>query len=222
MAKGGACVRDRIQRSLTGRFWRQRAIRLSVAVCLALPGTMWAQAPGAEQNFHRFVDSVVSPGTVLTPAGSAAFSQFVFKPGGFDRGALGYGEHFGIGLADNVDGKFLRDFAFPTMFRQDVVYNPDSASASTWHRVGHAMLHSVVLDAKQHHHLNFSGVPASFASAGISNLYQPQEQRNVTATLERVGTNAGGYLLGDLVSEFKPELCALVKKLHLPCKSATR
>lgn len=211
-----------IPRSQSGRLWRRYLSWFSLAVCFVLPGTVQGQNPGAEQNFHRFVNSVVSPETVLTPASSAAFSQFVFKPGGFDRGALGYGEHFGIGFADNVDGKFIRNFAFPTVFRQDVVYTPDGSSATAWHRVGHAMLHSVVLDAKQHHHLNFSGVPASFASAGMSNLYQPQEQRNVTATLERAATNAGGYLLGDLVSEFKPELCAVVKRMHLPCKSASR
>jgi hypothetical protein len=62
---------------------------------------------------------------------------------------------------------------------------------------------------------NFSGVPASFAAAGLSNLYQPREQRTWPATFQRTGTNAGGYVLGDLAAEFNPELCALRKKLHV-------
>jgi hypothetical protein len=62
---------------------------------------------------------------------------------------------------------------------------------------------------------NFSGVPASFASASVSNLCQPQEQRTWPATLQRTSANAGGYMLSDLVSEFKPELCAVRNKLHV-------
>jgi hypothetical protein len=177
-------------------------------------GRAVAQTPDAAEHFKEFTHAVVSPGTVLIPGTSAAFSQFVFKPSGFAGGAEGYGQHYGIALADNVSGKFIRDFGFPVLFRQDVKYVPDQASTGVWHRVGHACLHSVILSPDDRRP-NFSGLPASFASAGLSNAYQPEEQRNWSTTFQRTGTNAAGYLLGDLASEFAPEICTVRKRLHL-------
>jgi hypothetical protein len=190
-----------------------RAGWLAIAVLL-LAGRVAAQSPDATEHFKEFTRSVVSPGTLLVPGASSAFSQFVFKPGGFDSGAEGYGQHYGVALADNVSGKFIRDFGFPVVFRQDGKYAPDQANAGVWHRVGHACMHSVILGTDKRQ-LNFSGVPASFAAASLSNVYQPPEQRTWSATLQRTGTNAGGYVLGDLVSEFSPELCAIRKKFRL-------
>src|SRR5262249_53628430 len=184
-------------------------------ISLPLPASRAvAQAPdipeSAAEHFRDFTHAVVSPGTVLIPGSSAAFSQFVSKPGGFAGGVEGYGQHYGVALADNVSGKFIRDFGFPVLFRQNVKYVSDQADAGLWHRVGHACLHSVVMGTDRRQ-FNFSGVPASFAAAGLSNLYQPREQRTWSATFQRTGTNAGGYVLGDLAAEFNPELCALRK-----------
>ena len=189
-----------------GRYW------LGTILFIALAGLAKAQTPA--ENFSQFAHAVASPGTFLTPAASAAFSQFISRPAGFDNGALGYGEHYGIGLADNISGKFIRDFAFPTMFGHDATYTPDR-SGTFWRRAGHAALHSLLLNSTTP---NFSGAPASFAAAGLSNAYQPREQRTWPATFQRAGTNAAGYLAGDLFSEFKPELCFIPKKIHIPCK----
>jgi hypothetical protein len=186
-----------------------------LAIVMFLPaGRAIGQTVDAAEHFKEFTRSVFSPGTVLVPGTSAAFSQFVSKPAGFAGGAEGYGQHYGVALADNVSGKFIRDFGFPVLFRQNAKYVPDQANAGVWRRVGHACMHSVILGPDDRR-LNFSGVPASFASAGLSNLYQPREQRTWSATFQRTGTNAGGYVLGDLASEFSPELCGLRKKLHV-------
>jgi hypothetical protein len=193
--------------------WPWRLVSFAIVpLLLARPAV--TQTQDAAQHFKDFTHSVISPRTVLMPGASSAFSQFVTKPAGFDPGAKGYGEHYGVALADNVSSKFIRDFGFPVVFRQDVKYVPDQPNTGVWRRVGHACLHSVIVGTDKRQ-LNFSGVPASFAAAGVSNLYQPQEQRTWSATLQRTGTNAGGYVLGDLASEFSPELCALRKKLHL-------
>src|SRR5262249_11369090 len=207
----GHTVHRRIGNLKTVRRWAWCA-RWFAAFTLVLCARAVAQAPDAAEHFKAFTRSVFSPGTILVPGSSAAFSQFVSKPADFADGAEGYGHHYGVALADNVSGKFIRDFGFPVLFRQNVKYVPDHAKAGVWHRVGHACIHSVITDDRR---LNFSGAPASFAAAGLSNLYQPQEQQTWPATFKRTGTNAGGYLLGDLASEFSPELCAMRKKLHL-------
>src|SRR5215510_2267782 len=190
---------------------------LGIALLAALENSAAAQTENASQNFSRFIHSVASPGTILMPAASATFSQFVSRPAGFDSGAIGYGEHFGVAIADNVSGKFIRNFAFPTLSGEDVLYVPDGATKTVWDRLRRATLHSFVLNTGQPR-INFSGIPASFAAAGFSNLYQPPEQRTWPATLKRAGTNAAGYWVGDLLREFRPELCVVPKRLRIPCK----
>src|SRR5947199_6335806 len=144
-----AMNRQNKQSHIYGIFTVSRIV-LSIAVFLLVSGLMAAQTPEAAQNFQRFLKSVASPETILLPGTSAALSQFVFRPAGFDSGAEGYGHHFGVALADNVDGKFIRDFAFPTLFRQDVAYVSDHAPATVWRRVGHVLMHSILLDTKDH------------------------------------------------------------------------
>src|SRR5947209_20372709 len=70
----------------------------SIALFLVVSGLMAAQTPEAAQNFQRFLKSVASPETILLPGTSAALSQFVFRPAGFESGAEGYGHHFGVAL----------------------------------------------------------------------------------------------------------------------------
>src|SRR5215510_7008451 len=108
---------------------------LGIALLAALGDKAVAQTADANQNFSRFIHSVVSPGTILMPAASATFSQFVSRPAGFDSGAIGYGEHFGIAIADNVSGKFIRNFAFPTLSREDVLYVREGPAAPFWNRL---------------------------------------------------------------------------------------
>ena len=55
-------------------------------------------------------------------------------------------------------------------------------------RAAHAVVYTIMASDRT---FNWSGLPASFASAGLSNTYQPCEQRTWTATLERAGTATG-------------------------------
>jgi hypothetical protein len=64
-----------------------------------------------------------------------------------------------------------------------------------WHSIAYTIMAS-------NSTFNWSGLPASFASAGLSNAYQPVEQRTWTASLERAGTGTLGCVLGNLWLEF--------------------
>jgi hypothetical protein len=61
----------------------------------------------------------------------------------------------------------------------------------------------------EHKSFNWSALPASFASAGLSTAYQPREQQTWSATLQRIGTNSAGYLVGDLFTEFRSVACVV-------------
>lgn len=154
-----------------------------------------------------FDQATFSLETLLAPAATGAFSNYVTRPAGFGSGAEGFGYHFGVGLADNVSGKFLRKVAFAAPAGHRDQYSPLGNAAPLPHRLLNIVLHSVFTVPQTSHAFNWSALPASLAGAAFSNLYQPDQQRTASATFTRFGTNAAGYMVGDLLSEltFKPK-----------------
>ena len=173
-------------------------------------GVVCSSCAGAQQgvkaDFRVFVSSTLTPATFVTPAVTAAGSQFIFKPAGFGSGAEGYGYHYGVSLADTVGGKFLRKFVFPAVSGHPDRYQPTHGKRVLT-RLLNVAGHGIFVDPQQSTRImNWSGVPASMVSAALSNAYQPPDQQTWSATFQRVGTNSAGYVLGDFVCEFSPEL----------------
>lgn len=176
-----------------------RAAVFAIGVYAAL---YWPMARAQNIYFTDFVNSVFVPETAWEPALTSAYSNWVSQPPGFGSGGSGYGYHYGIGVADNVNGKFMRRFAFATVagHRDDFV---PFTSGGKWKRIGLAAEHSIFVDPLDRSSFNWSGVPASLASAAVSNAYQPAEQRSISATFSRFGTNCAGYAIGDLWTQAK-------------------
>lgn len=134
---------------------------------------------------------------------SVAWSDFVIPAAGFGPGARGYAHHYVVALGDNVNGKFMRQFVFAAAAGHEDCYDP-SADDGLGKRIGLALLHTVyrrpdpsdwTLNVKT---LNWSGVPASFVQAALSNAYQPTPQQTWSSTFERVGISTGGYAVSDV------------------------
>jgi hypothetical protein len=166
-----------------------------------------------------FANTVWNAETVWEPGLSAAWSNFVTKPPGFGTGADGYGYHYGVAIADNVNGKFMRTFAFAAVSRRRDHYVP-LGNGPPLKRIWNAIQYTVIAAAPTSSSavFNWSGLPASLASAGLSNLYQPAPQRTWIATVERAGTNTAGYMLGNVWLEFtqkhiqpRPRVRAILK-----------
>jgi len=140
--------------------------------------------------------------TIWEPALSAGWSNYVSKPPGFGTGLEAYGYHYGVSIADNVNGKFFRTFVFAAASGRRDTYEP-IRKGGIWKRVRNAVEYTVLPAPEETHKgFNLSGLPASAVSASLSNAYQPFEQRTWRATLERIGTNTGGYVLGNVWLEF--------------------
>ncbi len=150
-----------------------------------------------------FINTALQPQTLLTPVFTAAYSNYVSQPPGFATGSTGLGYHYGISLADNVQGKFLRKFLFAAAAHQRDQYCIVGDAPKFPKRLGNVLLHSIFSIPQASHRVNLSALPASLASAALSNVYQPNEQRTLSATMSRFGTNSAGYLLSDVISEFK-------------------
>ena len=191
--------------------------------CVVLVVSIFCLCSGvqAEENkyFKSFTDETFKVETIAQPALTAAFSNWVTKPAGFGTGAEGFGYHYGVALADNVNGKFMRKFVFAAASKHVDKYEP-KGSGKFFGRFMHAAGHSVFVDPQaEHKSFNWSALPASFASAGLSSAYQPSEQQTWSASLQRAGTNSAGYFAGDLFNEFKCDVpIGFVRRL-LRCKN---
>jgi hypothetical protein len=96
----------------------------------------------------------------------------------------------------------MRDFAFAAASRTEDKYSPPPGDGF-WKRVGYEALHTfVVAPEDSSKKFNWSGVPASLASAALSNAYQPAPQRTWSATFERAGTSTAGYAVGNIWNIF--------------------
>ncbi len=145
-----------------------------------------------------FLNSTFTPETAWQPAITGAFSNWITQPAGFGTGWSGYGYHYGIAISDNVNGKFMRKLAFASLSRHEDKFEPITTGGK-WRRISLALTHSVfVSSSSESRTFNWSGLPASLASATLSNAYQPAEQRSVSATFSRFGTNCAGYAAGNV------------------------
>jgi len=178
---------------------------LALGIVTLLPVQSGAQSTSVYA--HDFLRASASPETLLAPAATAALSNYYFRPAGFGSGGEGLGLHYGVSLADNVSGKFLRKYTFALISNRQDNYCPVGAASPWKARLRNAALHSLFSVPQTSKAFNWSALPASITAAAFSNIYQPSEQRSWTSTLQRFGTNAGGYLLGDMLAEvtFKPK-----------------
>jgi hypothetical protein len=171
---------------------------LTVGLFAVLPLT--AQVSIYWSDFER---ATLQPETLLTPAYTAAFANYVVEPAGFGGGGTGLGYHYGVSLADNVQGKLFRKLVFAVASQRDDKYYMLGDLPPVGKRVENVLLHSIFSVPQCSHQLNWSGLPASMVSAAFSNLYYPDEQRTLASTMTRFGTNSAGYILSDVLSEFK-------------------
>lgn len=180
------------------------------AVFIALFVSLYSLAQAEENKYFKsFSQETFKIETLAQPAVTAAFSNWVTKPDGFGSGAEGFGYHYGVALADNVNGKLMRKLVFAAASGHVDEYHPKE-SGNFFGRLLNAAGHSIFVDPQaEHKSFNWSALPASFSSAALSTAYQPSEQQTWQAALQRAGTNSAGYLVGDLFTEFRSAACVI-------------
>jgi hypothetical protein len=150
----------------------------------------------------------------LSAGASVAWSDVYAPTAGYGPGAEGYAHHYLVALGDNVNGKFMRQFVFAAASGQEDNYSPKTGGV--WSRVSMAALHTVYRSPDISNWkltwktLNWSGIPASFATAGLSNAYQPAPQQTFSATFERAGLSTAGYAGGNVLTAF----VSAIRKKH--------
>jgi hypothetical protein len=160
----------------------------------------------AHGKFGLFVKDETDPFTIGWVAFEAGLAQSNNDPSEYGQGASGYGKRFGAGLADETSAGFFTHFLFPTVLHQDPRYHRLGEGSLT-RRLGHALIRPVLTHKDSGGRtFNWSGILASIAASGLSNVYRPEADRGVGATFSRVGMSLPFDMIDQLVDEFGPDL----------------
>lgn len=168
---------------------------------------------GAKDKFFLFLQDTVDPGTILGAAFNAGISQAENDDRSYGQGGSGFGKRFAANLADQAQGEFIKDFAYPLIFKEDPRYYR-LIHGSTGKRLLHAIDHAFVAHREDGTRMfNITEWLGTTTSAVLSNTYHPDNQRGVAPIASRVGfsvLNGMGY---DVLREFWPDIS---RKLKLP------
>jgi hypothetical protein len=136
----------------------------------------------------------------------AGTAQVQDDPKVWEQDWNGYAKRYGLAFADNTMCSLITTGLMPSLLKQDPRYYQGRATGF-FPRVGYAASRSLVTKSRSgHSQFNLSEVGGTFVVAGVSNLYYPQEERNMSATLQRWAMQAMWDSVANELKEFWPDM----------------
>jgi hypothetical protein len=166
-----------------------------------------------KDKFFLFLHDAIDPETIFSAGFNAGISQAENNDPSFGQGGKGYGLRLAVSYTDQVQSRFFKEFAYPTLFREDPRhYRLGQGPAKK--RLLHAVEHAVVAyNDNGRPMFNFSEWLGEISGASISNLYHPGNGRGVGPAAQNIGIDIALDIGFDELREFWPEAA---RKLKLP------
>ena len=171
----------------------------------ALTGSVKALTPG--QKWTLALKETVDPFNVLNAAMGAAFSQRGNQTPKYGEGGAAYARRFGAALADFGTQNFFSAGVLATLLHQDPRYYRKGPGQGVVRRAIYSISRLVI--ARQDSGepaFNLSGVGGMVLGIAASNLYYPRVSVRGSVMACRVSTSLSGGVVGNLMSEFWPDL----------------
>jgi hypothetical protein len=166
-----------------------------------------------KDKFYLFLHDSIDPETFLGAGFDAGISQAENDDAPFGQGGKGYAQRLGASYTDEVQYRFFKEFAYPTVFSEDPRYYR-LGEGPAGRRFMHAALHSVVAYRDNGKPMfNFSEWLGEVSAVSLSNLYHPGAQRGVGPAAENIAFDVALDIGYDELREFWPEVA---RKLRLP------
>jgi hypothetical protein len=122
------------------------------------------------------------------------------------QGLKGYARRYGNAFANQAIGNINTGAIWPSLLRQDPRYFQLS-KGSFAHRFFYSATRIVVTRTDSGHaQFNFSEMLGSLSTAGISNIYQPRQERTLGNTMDTFGTQVLYDALSFELREFWPDI----------------
>ena len=161
----------------------------------------------AKQKWSLAFRENVDPFNIASAAMAAGFSQMGNQTPKYGEGGRAYGQRFGAALADFGTQNVFSAGLLANLLHQDPRYYRKGPGTSVVKRVIYSASRIVI--ARQDTGaaaFNASGVFGTMMGIGASNLYYPAGSRCLSVMLGRLNTSFTGGIMGNLMSEFWPDL----------------
>jgi hypothetical protein len=162
-----------------------------------------AAAPlNPRQKFELAWKATVDPINFGLTGAIAGIQQAANAFSGYGQGAQGYAKRYGASYADSAISTFIGSAALPSVLKQDPRYFYKGIG-SRRSRFLYAIANAVICKGDNGHwQANYSGMLGSLAAGGLSNLYYPETDRDVTVTFENTLIAIGSTAANNLLQEF--------------------
>jgi hypothetical protein len=161
----------------------------------------------AKEKWRLAWKEVIDPFNLGSAVLTASMSQAGNETPKYGEGSAAYGKRVGAAIADFGTQNFLSAGVFACLLHQDPRYFRKGPSSRIMSRALYSVSRIVV--ARQdsgRETFNASNLLGLAGGIGMSNLYYPAASRNGGVMLSRVGTSLTGDVLGNLMSEFWPDI----------------
>ena len=164
-------------------------------------------------KWRFFVKETANPLTVAAGAFNGGISQAMNSDPRYGQGGRAYAQRAGASFADIATQNFFGDFLMASTLHEDPRYFRRGPEHGFWERVGYAISRAAVIRRDSGGDtFNWSNFTGTAMSTGFSNLYYPRGSRNAEAMGLHFATSFAGAGLGNLPTEFWPDVQQWLKR----------
>jgi len=136
----------------------------------------------------------------------AGLSQANNSERGYGQGWGGYGKRVASAFGDATIENYMTGAILPALLREDPRYY-QMGKGGFWRRAGYSASRIVVTRTDAGHtDFNYSEIAGAAVAAGVSNIYHPNTDRNVSSTLSTWGSQIAWDTFTIEMKEFWPDI----------------
>jgi len=167
----------------------------------------------AKGKFKLAVEDSFDPYAYVIAGAFAGLGQTKGDPKSWGEESWGpYIKRYAASFADQTSENIMTEAVVPSLLREDPRYFR-LGTGGFLKRSGYALSRIWVTQTDAGHRtFNFSEIMGAAASAGISNIYYPREDRTMSANLSRWGVMVGEDTFFNLLKEFWPDIRLKISK----------
>lgn len=185
----------------------QRLMRVMPDYGTVEPGTDQDRPLTGKQKWQLALRGSCDPFNVASAFMTAAFSQAGNQTPRYGEGGLAYGQRVGAALADSATQNLFSAGVLANLLHQDPRYFRMGPQQRVLRRALYS-LSRVVLARSDSGKTTFNaaGIGGMVMGIGASNLYYPRVSMRGSVMAERLDTTFSSAVVGNLMSEFIPDI----------------
>jgi len=171
------------------------------------PGTDQGRALTPKEKWQLALKGAYDPFNVASAFMTAAFSQAGNQTPKYGEGGLAYGQRVGAALADSTTQNIFSAGVLANLLHQDPRYFRMGPQRGVVRRALYSLSRvAIAQNDSGRATFNAAGVGGIFLGIGASNLYYPSASVRGSVMAERLDTSFSSAVVGNLMSEFIPDI----------------